>query len=261
MRDYTLFIPEYIAAGGAVAVIAVELIWPRVRKDILAYATAIIALAWGVAALFWIGKDPLSFQGLVQVDDFTTFFRVLGAGIVFVTALLSAQFIGERSKVAGEYFGLLLIAGCGMAMMAAARELLTAYLSLEVLSFSLYILVGFYKRDKRSSEASLKYILLGAFASATLLYGISLIYGITGSTYYDGIADGLASRASTARVASGVTSRGLTPVPPTETTRSTPPITAVFRALRISTSSAETTTTPSTTNPASLSSSVTNGPL
>ncbi|MCA9821409.1 MAG: NADH-quinone oxidoreductase subunit N [Dehalococcoidia bacterium] len=196
MRDYTLFIPEYIAAGGAVAVIAVELIWPRVRKDILAYATAIIALAWGVAALFWIGKDPLSFQGLIQVDDFTTFFRVLGAGIVFVTALLSAQFIGERSKVAGEYFGLLLIAGCGMAMMAAARELLTAYLSLEVLSFSLYILVGFYKRDKRSSEASLKYILLGAFASATLLYGISLIYGITGSTYYDGIADGLASRAS-----------------------------------------------------------------
>jgi NADH-quinone oxidoreductase subunit N len=81
-----------------------------------------------------------------------------------------------------------------MAYMAAARELLTAYLSLEVLSFSLYILVGFLKRDDRSSEASLKYILLGAFASAMLLYGISLIYGLTGSTYYDAVAHGLATR-------------------------------------------------------------------
>ena len=195
MRDYTLFIPEYIAVGGAAAVIAVELVWPRVRKDLLAYLTALFALAWGGAALFWIGKDPLSFQGLIQVDDFTTYFRVLGAGIVFVVSLLSAQFISDRRlNAASEYFGLLLIAGAGMVYMAAARELLTAYLSLEVLSFSLYILVGFLKRDTLANEASLKYILLGAFASAMLLYGISLVYGITGTTYYDGIAEGLASR-------------------------------------------------------------------
>lgn len=194
MRDYTLFIPEYIAAGGAVAILTTELIWPRVRKDLLAYGTALVALAWGISALFWIGKGPLTFQGLIQVDDFTTFFRILGAGIVFVTALLSAQFIQERTRVAGEYFALLLIAGCGMVYMAAARELLTAYLSLEVLSFCLYILVGFLKRDALSNEASLKYVLLGAFASAMLLYGISLLYGLTGSTFYDGVAEGLSTR-------------------------------------------------------------------
>ena len=78
--------------------------------------------------------------------------------------------------------------------MAAATELLTAYISLELLSFSLYILVGYLKRDNLSSEASLKYILLGAFSSAMFLYGMSLIYGVTGTTYYDGIAEGLADR-------------------------------------------------------------------
>jgi NADH-quinone oxidoreductase subunit N len=196
MRDYTIFIPELIAAGGAIAVITLELAFPRLRREVVAYTTALFALAWLGASLFYIGKDPNSFEGLIQVDDFTTFFRVLGAGTVAITAIMSAQYLKERSKVQAEYYGLLLIAGAGMVYMAAARELLTAYIALEILSFSLYVLVGFLKRDLRSNEASLKYILLGAFSSAMLLYGISLIYGVTGSTYYDEIADALASRAS-----------------------------------------------------------------
>jgi NADH-quinone oxidoreductase subunit N len=195
-RDYTLFIPEYIAAGGAVVIIALEMFLPRLRKDHIAYLTALVALAWGVAACFWIDADPETFQGVVTVDDFTTFFRVLGAGIVFVVALQSAHYMRDKVTTAGEYYGLLLIGGCGLVFMAAARELITAYISLEVLSFSLYILVGYLRRDGLSSEASLKYILLGAFSSAMLLYGISMIYGVTGSTYYDEIAEGLAERSS-----------------------------------------------------------------
>ncbi len=81
-----------------------------------------------------------------------------------------------------------------MTLMAASRELLTAYVSLELLSFSLYILVGYLKRDRLSNEASLKYILLGAFSSAMLLYGVSLIYGVTGTTSYDGVSAALAAR-------------------------------------------------------------------
>ena len=193
-RDYTLFIPEFIAAGGAILIIALELIWPRIRKDLVAYATAAVALAWGISALFWIDKDVAPFQGVVVVDDFTTFFRVLGAGIVFVVSLLSATYMRERTSTAAEYYGLLLIAGCGLVYMAAAQELITAYISLEVLSFSLYILVGYLKRDGLSSEASLKYILLGAFSSAMLLYGISLLYGVTGTTYYDEMGEALGAR-------------------------------------------------------------------
>jgi NADH-quinone oxidoreductase subunit N len=195
-RDYTIFIPEYISAGAALAIIGVELFWPRIRKDLLAYLTAAAALGWFVASLFFIGKSPVTFQGLIRSDDFTTYFRLLASAIVFVVSLMSATYMRDRTKVAAEYYGLLLIAGSAMVYMAAARELITAYISLELLSFCLYILVGYLKRDNLSSEASLKYILLGAFSSAMFLYGMSIIYGVTGSTYYDGITAGLANRAN-----------------------------------------------------------------
>lgn len=196
MRDYSLFIPEYIAGGAAVLVIGLELFMPKLRKDALAYLTALAAVAWFGAGLFYIGQDPESFQGLIRSDDFTTYFRLLAAGIVFVVALMSAGYMRGRAATHSEYYGLLLVAGCGMVYMAAATELITAYIALELLSFSLYILVGYLKRDNLSSEASLKYILLGAFSSAMFLYGMSLVYGVTGTTFYPDIADALAGRDS-----------------------------------------------------------------
>jgi NADH-quinone oxidoreductase subunit N len=194
VRDYTLFIPEYWAATAAVLIIATEIMWPTIRRELLAYLTAGAAVIYGAIALFYIPNDPASFMGLIQVDDFTTFFRVLGAAIVAVTAILSANYMKPRAGVLGEFYGLLLVAGIGLTFMAASRELLTAYIALEILSFSLYVLVGYARRDVFSAEASLKYILLGAFASAMLLYGVSIIYGVSGSTFYDGIAAGLAER-------------------------------------------------------------------
>ena len=194
MRDYTLFTPEYIAAGWAVLIIAIELFVPTIRRETMAYLTALGALIWGGAAIVFAGNDPESFSGILAMDHFTTYFRILSAGVVVAVSLLSASYMKDRTKTAAEYYGLLLIAGCGTVYMAAATELITAYISLELLSFSLYILVGFLKRDNLSSEASLKYILLGAFSSAMFLYGMSLIYGITGSTTYAGIAEGLANR-------------------------------------------------------------------
>ncbi len=196
MQDYTIFIPEYIAAGGAVAVVALELFMPKLRKDLLAYFTALIALAWIGSACFFIGKDPNNYQGLIQSDNFTTFFRILAGGIVAVTAIMSANYLRDRTKAASEYYGLLLVAGSAMVYMAAARELITAYISLELLSFCLYILVGYLKRDALSSEASLKYILLGAFSSGMLLMGMSFIYGVTQATGYDQIREALAARPS-----------------------------------------------------------------
>lgn len=194
MRDFTLFIPEYIALGSAAGVLALELAVPRLRKDALAWATAAGALAWLIAAIPFIGDSPADFEGLLRTDAFTAYFRVLAAGVTLATALFSARYLRDRTRAAGEYYGLLLTAGAGMSLLAASRELLTAYVSLELLSFSLYVLVGYLKRDARSNEASLKYILLGAFSSAMLLYGISLLYGLTGSTTYAGVAEGLAAR-------------------------------------------------------------------
>lgn len=201
MRDYSLFVPEYIAAAAAIGIIAIELLWPRLRKDVLAYLTAAIAIGWMGASLAYLGREPKAFMDVLVVDDFTTYFRALAAGIVAVTCLLSAQYLRRRVHEASEYYGLLLTAGVGMSLMAAARELLTAYLALELLSFSLYILVGFLRRDTRSNEASLKYVLLGGFASAMLLYGISLLYGIAGDTTYTAVADALAARSGDTDVA------------------------------------------------------------
>ncbi len=194
MRDYTTFIPEYVAAGAAILIITVELLWPTLRKDVLAYMTAFAAAGWAIASAAYIGMEPRSFQGLLELDNFTTYFRFLAAGIIFVTALMSATYMRDRAKATAEYYGLMLIAGIGMVYMAAARELITAYISLELLSFCLYVLVGYLKRDALSSEASLKYILLGAFSSAMFLYGMSLIYGVAGTTSYDGIASALDAR-------------------------------------------------------------------
>lgn len=192
--DYTIFIPEFVAGGGAILIIALELIWPRFSRTVLAYLTAAVAIGWIGASCAYIGMDDNNFLGLIQVDNFTTFFRILAASIVAITAIISANYLKDRAKTASEYYGLLLTAGIGTVYMAAAREIITAYISLELLSFSLYILVGYLKRDALSSEASLKYILLGAFSSAFLLYGVSLVYGVTQTTFYDGIADALRSR-------------------------------------------------------------------
>lgn len=201
MRDYSLFVPEYLAAGAAIVIVAVELLWPRLRKDVLAFLTAAVAAAWLAVSLAYLGREPKEFMGVLVVDDFTTYFRALAAGTVLVVSVLSAQYLRRRTREASEYYGLLLTAGVGMSLMAAARELLTAYVALELLSFSLYILVGFFRRDPRSNEASLKYILLGGFASAMLLYGISILYGLAGDTTYEGVARALATRSADTDVA------------------------------------------------------------
>src|SRR5581483_5409907 len=131
----------------------------------------------------WLDKND-QFAGVIYVDDYTAFFRCFFIATTFAVVLISAQYVKDNLRHPGEYYGLLVVSTIGAIYMAAARELLTAYLGLELLSFSLYILVSYAKLDSRSNEGGMKYMLLGAFASALLLYGISFIYGAAGSTTY-----------------------------------------------------------------------------
>jgi NADH-quinone oxidoreductase subunit N len=187
--DYSLLTPEFMLAGLAVLVAGVDLfLGERLRRDYIPYLSAAgLAVILGVS-LGWTNKES-NFAGLIQVDNFTTFFRVFFIGVTFFITLASAHFVRGRLRHAGEYYALLVLSTIGAIYMAAARELLTAYISLELLSFSLYILVSFAKFDPKSNEGGLKYMLLGAFASAMLLYGISFIYGVAGSTTYSQIAE------------------------------------------------------------------------
>jgi NADH-quinone oxidoreductase subunit N len=188
--DWSLLTPEYILAGWAGMVVMLDLFWPQLGKRNLAYVAAAGALTAALVSLIWIDEDT-HFGTLIDIDNYTALFRVFFGLIGVFACLASARFVKERLLHAGEYYGLILLAVLGANLMAAAGELLTAYISLELLSFSLYVLTSFAKFDLRSNEGGLKYMLLGAFASAMLLYGIGMIYAVTGSTHFATIAEAL----------------------------------------------------------------------
>jgi len=185
--DYSLLTPEFCLAGLAAIILGLDLFAPQVRKEWLPYITALGLVGVLGVSLGWLDVES-DFAGIIYVDDYTTFFRVFFTATAAVVALMSAQFVRDRLKNNGEYYALLVLSVIGAVYMAASRELLTAYISLELLSFSLYVLVSFARMDPKSNEGGMKYMLLGAFASALLLYGLSLIYGSAGTTYYSDIA-------------------------------------------------------------------------
>ena len=133
------------------------------------------------------GRTTLAFGGMFVVDDFTLFFQWLFLVITAISALISMRFNERESINRGEYYALLLFACSGMLLMAASADLILTFLGIEILSIATYVLAGFKRNDVRSNESSLKYFLLGSFATAFLLYGIALIYGGSGSTSYSSI--------------------------------------------------------------------------
>jgi NADH-quinone oxidoreductase subunit N len=185
--DYSLLIPEYLLGLLAVAIIAIELFFPKLNKQALPGIAAAGLVGVFVVSLLYVDTED-NFAGLILIDDYTTFFRCFFIATSFAIVIASWQFVQKHLHNPAEYYALILLSTAGATIMASAQELLTAYIGLELLSFSLYILVSYAKTDGRSVEAGMKYLLLGAFASALLLYGISFIYGTTGSTTYPEIS-------------------------------------------------------------------------
>ncbi len=193
--EYALLIPEYILAGTAAGVLLLDAFHRdlKVSRQLLPWIAVLGALAAGIASLFYLDRDPDNFASLIAVDDYTLFFRVLFTATLVAVILGSYEFVERNIRHQGEFYALLLISTVGAIYMASARELLTAYISIELLSFSLYVGVSLAKGDRRSGEAGLKYVLLGGVASAILLYGLSLIYGTAGTTTYEGIREAFAN--------------------------------------------------------------------
>jgi NADH-quinone oxidoreductase subunit N len=178
--DLLRTLPELIWCGfGMLAM----LLQPFVRSRHFFTVLALVGAVGGTGAAFVAGATPgEGFYGLIQSDVFSFFFRLL-IGLVAVLVVLAANSYLERENLPfAEFYALLLFATAGMGVLASARELLTAFIGLELSSISSYILAGFRRDSTKSSEASLKYFLLGSFATAFFLYGIALIYGATGTT-------------------------------------------------------------------------------
>ena len=194
--EYALLIPEFILAGAAALVLLGDAFRRElgISRRLIPALAALGALAACVASLFYANRET-DFAGLIGIDDYTLFFRVLFTATLLVVILGSWEFVERNIRHRGEFYALLLVSTIGAIYMAGARELLTAYISIELLSFSLYVAVSLAKDDRRSGEAGLKYVLLGGVASAMLLYGLSLLYGAAGTTTYEGIAEALADGA------------------------------------------------------------------
>ena len=180
--DVWLILPEILLVVYACAVLLMEPFVPPSQKQILAYfSLAALALA-GFASFRLIHLDYAAFGGMYLLDPYSTFFKfILYIAAAFVI-LLSMNYLKIEKINIGEYYTFLLIATVGMMVMVSGGDLITIYLGLELNSICFYVLAGFKRYEERSTEASAKYFVLGSFSSGVLLYGISILYGLAGTT-------------------------------------------------------------------------------
>ena len=192
-NDYMLSLPVIMLSLFGIGVLLVDLLLPDEWKVVNAW-TAFAGLVFSAAAVFKIqitysnwevhGQVPnyLGFAGSWIVDPFAIFFFYLFLSAAAITILVSARYMTIEAEQHGEFYALILFSVAGMMCMAAGYDLVILFIGLELMAISTYVLVGFLRRDRRSNEAALKYLLLGAFSSGIFAYGLSLFYGLSGST-------------------------------------------------------------------------------
>ena len=184
LLDYHALAPELILTVGLCLVLVVDLFVAEDRKVIVTNLAGFTVLASLVPVLTLAvdGADRAMFGGAYAVDNFALLLKGLFLVTGYITLLMSVNYLDEGDYHEGEYSFLLLSALLGMTVMASSRDLISIFVALELLSIPAYLLAGWRKRDLRSNEASLKYYLLGVLASGVMLYGMSLIFGVVGST-------------------------------------------------------------------------------
>ena len=195
MQDLAAIVPE----GELVVFAMFLLIFDLLIKDkrwIGVIGLIGIAVSTGFL-LFKVGFNKIPgccYGGVLVVDSFATLFKLIFLIAAALSIAISLKYLDVERENHGEYYALILFATMGMMFMAGAMDLVTLYIGLETMAIATYVLVGFLKSNQRSNEASMKYFLLGAFSSGILLYGMSLLYGISGSTKFFDIAEALARR-------------------------------------------------------------------
>jgi NADH-quinone oxidoreductase subunit N len=189
--NLSLIAPEISVLATAVVVILADLFFQR--KSLLAIISLVgLAVAFGFTIHLWGGNAQTTFANMLVVDKFALFFKLLFPVMAALVILASIDYVSRFNSFQGEYYALVLLSTLGMMLISSATDLISIFVSLELISISLYALVGFLK-DAKSTEASLKYLLLGAIASAILLYGMAFIFGFTGKTQLGDIANAIRS--------------------------------------------------------------------
>ena len=190
--DYAAIAPEIILAGTALLVLLVDLVLPRAAKGLLNPIAGLGAVGAIVAtALLW-GDPRATFGDAFVVNNYAVIFKLVLLGALVAILGISWRYFAEGTWFQGEYYFLLLTSFLGMIIMPSARDLLTLFIGLETVSIPAFVLAGLRKRDLYSSEAALKFFLIGVLSVALMLFGMSLVYGFAGTTDLSGIADAFA---------------------------------------------------------------------
>ncbi|PYQ96417.1 MAG: NADH-quinone oxidoreductase subunit N, partial [Acidobacteria bacterium] len=198
--DFYNILPELVLTSGALVVLIVDVLLPKERRGALAWVT-LLAIGATLASLVPFRSTHVEVaQGLLAVDQFALFFKVVFLVAAAITVLMSVRYLEIEGASPGEYYFLILCATLGMMIMAGGIDLITIFIGLETMAVSFYILAGFIKPSHRSNEAAVKYFLLGAFSLGILLYGMSLMYGLSGTTNLRVMAAAFAGQETDARL-------------------------------------------------------------
>src|SRR5262245_40907418 len=180
--DFYYIIPELVLTAGSLLVLVVDVLLPKSSRGALGWLTlGVLAATTYSLTPFWNAHVEVA-NGLMAVDRFALFFKIVFLIAAAITVLMSMRYLDVEGAPPGEYYFLILCATLGMMVMAAGIDLITIFIGLETMAVSFYILAGFIKPNQRSNEAAVKYFLLGAFSLGILLYGMSLMYGLSGTT-------------------------------------------------------------------------------
>jgi NADH-quinone oxidoreductase subunit N len=182
--------PIYAEIVMVAFAVSIPAIYYGTKSDKIVSATSLIGIAASIALvlLFWFdGAQPVTLEGgLLRMDAFSAIFKLVFLSVAFYVALASSKYVHGERHVA-EYYTLVMMATVGMMVVASSLDLITLFIGIELASLSSYALVGFRKKDKKGAEAATKYFVIGAISSAIALYGISLMYGLAGSTLFKDI--------------------------------------------------------------------------
>ncbi len=187
LQSITPIYPEVVMITVALTVLIFDFFIEKDRKAYLGWYSLLGVLIAAFATYRLMGSSGVFFGGTFQLDAFSTFFKFVFYITCGLGILVSINYLKIEDIHRGEYYALILFATTGMMLMASAADLITLYLGLELMALSVYILAGFMQSDNRSNEAAIKYLLLGAFSSGIMIYGMSLLYGLTGTTNLSGI--------------------------------------------------------------------------
>jgi NADH-quinone oxidoreductase subunit N len=227
VADLKLIAPEIVLSLCACVALVMEVVLPYRKSRWVGYfalgaaalaAASVCVLGWPLVSgflhelplagrLFAAGSGDAAglsgFYGTVKVDGFAVVFKLIFLLSAALTVAVSLRYLDVEGEQRGEYYSLVLFATVGMMFLASGYDLIVLYISLELMALTFYVLVGYTKRERRSNEAGMKYFLLGAFSSGILLYGMSLLFGVAGSTNLGDIAPAVARAASAATEAAG----------------------------------------------------------